>query len=250
MKKLCVFYGNCQVIYNIKDMLNNSVEFSEKYRSVSYVNHDRDQITKLSNIDIEDLKKCDVFIYQPLSISHGVFSTENIKTYLKSDCILISFPYVYNSALYSVFWEEASPRWTINTLINCGWKNIMISIINNESIGDIIKSYDDGKIDFYFDDRMKVCLDSLREKERNCSIKVADFIESNFKNKRLFIIQNHLTYFFNRWISNRILEILGMSTLLEDYITDNLIESRCVNDHYNTTHYAFEYQYSIDNNPT
>jgi len=61
--KTCVFYGNCQVIYNVNHMLNSIPDFRNQYISISYVNHDRDQIKELSNINIEDIKKCDLFIY-------------------------------------------------------------------------------------------------------------------------------------------------------------------------------------------
>jgi hypothetical protein len=48
----CIFYGNCQVIYNVYDVLNSIPEFRDQYKSIRYVNHDRDQTRELSNINI------------------------------------------------------------------------------------------------------------------------------------------------------------------------------------------------------
>ena len=46
MKKMktCIFYGNCQVIYNVYDVLNNIPEFRDQYKSIRiviylYINH-------------------------------------------------------------------------------------------------------------------------------------------------------------------------------------------------------------------
>ena len=245
MKKLCVFYGNCQVIYDMHRILNKIPEFREQYDSIQYVNHDRDQIIKLSNINIDDIKRCDVFIYQPLNENHGVFATGYIKKFLKSNCLDISFPYVYNSAFYTVYWESASPRWTIGTLINCGWQNIMAFISHKYSLSEIIKLYDDGKLDFYFNARMNVCIESLREKEKYCDIKVSNFILNNFKNIRLFRTQNHLTDYFFEWMAIDVLEILGINnsrTLLQSTTIDNVIDQYCTYDAYNKSHYNFSYE--------
>ena len=250
--KTCIFYGNCQVIYNVYDVLNSIPEFRDQYKSIRYVNHDRDQTRELSNINIDDLKNCDLFIYQPLGINHGVFSTDNIKKLLKDECVKISFPYVYNSSFYTTYWEGASSRWTIGTLVNCGWKNIMKLILEEYKIDEILSLYDEDKIDFYFEERMNICMRSLREKEKDCDIKVTDFILNNFKDKRLFITQNHLTDYFNKWISNRILEILNMSLLPDEYSNDVLVEANCVYDSYNKKYYDFSYDIKsiTDNNST
>ena len=103
MKKLCLFYGNCQVIYHLHDILKSIDIFNENYDTITYVNHDRDNIKTL-NINIEDVKNCDVIIFQPLGENHGVYSTNNILKFIKESCIKISFPYIYSSFyLYNLF---------------------------------------------------------------------------------------------------------------------------------------------------
>ena len=84
MKKLCVFYGNCQVINFIYDKLIEYPNFSNEYKCVKYGNVSRDNITRI-NFNIDHMKKCDLLIYQPLGDHHGVFSTNNVKKCLKKN---------------------------------------------------------------------------------------------------------------------------------------------------------------------
>jgi len=246
--KTCVFYGNCQVIYNVHDMLNSIPEFRKEYHSIRYVNHDRDQITELSNIRIEDLINCDLFIYQPLGDNHGVFATENVKKYLKKECITISFPYIYNSSFYSVYWEKATTRWTIGTLVNCGWRHIMSLILSGVDLNMIINMFNNKEIDFYFKDRLDTCMNSLTSKEENCDIKVTDFIISNYKDRRLFITQNHISSYFTKWVCNKILGILSFNLIPENNEQDLTVEESCVFDQYTNEYYKFNYDTTVISN--
>ena len=54
---------------------------------------------------------------------------KNIDNKHLEKCIKISIPYIYNSAIYSVYYENATPKWRIGTLYNCGWKNIIIMMV-------------------------------------------------------------------------------------------------------------------------
>lgn len=170
-----------------------------------------------------------------------MFSTDNIKKFLKEDCVKISFPYVYNSSFYTTYWEGASPRWTLGTLVNCGWRDIMKLIMNNTSLEEILSLYDKGKIDFYFEERLNICMKYLKEKEKDCDIKVSNFIYDNYKTKRLFVTQNHITKYFITWISNRILEIININLISESLEIDSTIEAYCLYDNYNKNHYEFNY---------
>lgn len=251
MKKKCVFYGNCQVFYNIYDFLNKNQAFANEYESIRYVNHDRDQFDSLSNINLDDIKNCDLFIHQPLDKKHGCFATDNIKQFLKKECLLISFPYVYNSALYSIYFESASTRWSIGSLINCGWLNIFELIIQDKNIEFILNLYDENKLNFYFDKRFEICISSLKQKEKNCEIKVSDFILNNYKKYRIFRTQNHLSNFFVESIGNEILKILNITSKINfsNSAIDNVIDQDCVYDMYNKKHYNFLYDTScITNN--
>ena len=46
---------------------------------------------KTLNLNIEDIKNCDVIIFQPLDENHGVYSTNNILKLIKESCIKNKF---------------------------------------------------------------------------------------------------------------------------------------------------------------
>ena len=101
-----------------------------------------------------------------------------------------------------------------------------------------------GLIDFYFEERMNVCMELLKEKDEICDIKVSDFILEHYKDKRLFVTQNHLTPYFNIWITNQILERLNIPLIPNEYSDTNILESNCVYDNYNVNFYNFSHDTS------
>jgi len=245
-KKLCLFYGNCQVITYLFEKINQISEFTNIYECVAYVNHDRDNISELKTISMEHLKNCDVFIYQPLTENHGVYSTNYVRQFLKPECNQISFPYIYNSAIYTCYWEPASTRWSIGTLVNCGWRHIMELIFQGHTIETVLHLYDNNGLDFYFSQRMNTCIEYLRRRESECNIKVSDFILNNYKDKRLFITQNHLTSHFFNWIANRVFEKLQINfRFSENYQHDSTIEAACIHDKYSQNFHNFSFPLDI-----
>jgi len=247
-KKKCILYGNCQATVYLYNKLIITPHFYNLYEIISYVNHDRDQVKKLKVIDIYELKNCDLFIYQPLAESHGVYSTNNILKFIKNTCIKISFPYLYNSSFYTVYFEDASTRWTTETLVNCGWKNIILLINRGSTLNKILNLFDEGKLDFYFQERFNICLELLKEKEKNCTIKVSNFILSNYLKKRLFLTQNHPSDFLNTFIINEILDHIGLKKIPNKYYLERSIESFCSYDLYNNKILA--HGFSINNEIT
>jgi hypothetical protein len=279
-KKLCLLYGNCQVIYRLKEIIENVEEFIKIYEIVSYINHDNENISELKTISIEHLQNCDVFIYQPLGEHHGVYSTNYVKKFLKNDCVQISYPYIYNCAIYTVYFEPAITRWSIGTIVNCGWRHIIQLMFDNRSLEKILEHYDNNELDFYFNERIDICIEGLRTKEAECTIKVTDFILENFKEKRLFLTQNHLTRYFYKWLANKVFNILNINFQFNEsyYISkikdgsqnlisaddkilqtgneeksdfqkiekkfiviDSEIEAECVHDKYNQNHFNFTF---------
>ena len=249
VNKNCVLYGKCQIVIHLYDKVK---DFLEPHQVFPYVNNDRLNglnIIELKDIDVEVLKNCSVFIYHPLNSKHGVYSSDHIMSFLPEDCIKISIPYVYNSSIYTVYWEPASPRWRIGTLYNCGWKNIMTMIKDGSDLNEILNAYEENALDFYFEERMKICIDSLKQKEENCTIKVSDFIIDNVRNKRLFFTQNHLSDFFTTYIANKVFKHLNITKTFEypEYI-ESTIEQDCLLDRYSKSN--FKYQLAYDDKAT
>ena len=59
------------------------------------------------------------------------------------------------------------------------------------SLEKILDMYDNNQIDFKFEERFQKCINIQREKEKNCDIKVCDFIIENKSKRRLFVQYYH-----------------------------------------------------------
>ena len=91
----------------------------------------------------------------------------------------------------------------------------------------------------------------LSKKEEFCTIKVIKFILENYKTKRLFITQNHLTEYFNNYIANNVLELLNLKYRIPDVEnSDTKVEANCVYDKYNIEYHNFKHLFLIDDNYT
>jgi hypothetical protein len=171
MKKICVFFGNCQC-NGIKYFLRFS-EFYDLYEVCCYANWEL--LYKPDLLPIEMIKKADLIIYQPLSEVHGCYST-NIRNensfmkLIKPGCKTISFPRIHNNALFPIFKKANN-------------KNIYYGKVNNlfTTRQELIDLYNQNVLDFDFENRMKQNVLISREKEKDCDIKIIDFILENIK---------------------------------------------------------------------
>jgi len=223
MKKTIVIYSNCQgqAISELLKKLDN--EFTNEYDvdNIDYISNYQN-IVDNTPLDYDKLSNCDLFIYQPISSKHGIFATDKVKTVLKESCIQISFPYIYNYA----FWEILVFRRGDHNLSSINSEYIVINhepIINLKnqgvSLDDIKMQIISGNFDFKFKERYEKTLSILREHEKDCTIKVADFIDKNHKDIHLFYTQNHITAPFVKYMVNKILDHLGYSSELLDVIS-------------------------------
>jgi len=93
--KNIVIYSNCQG-KAIIDILKHHITFCKDYDIENFINIINYEIIKnKEDIPIKSLEACDLFIHQPIKDKHGIYSTQNIISYLKPECIQISFPYIY-----------------------------------------------------------------------------------------------------------------------------------------------------------
>jgi len=202
MKKLCLIYANCQG-RGVNTFLQQSAAFLERYRTEIVENYLA--ITDGIEIPFDVLQRTDLFIYQPVSARHGIYATDNLKKYLPSQCITISFPYIYNDAVWPLF-EEAD---------KIKGKEIIGQLIENGvSLKKIVDMFCAGKIDFQFARRFHESMGILRLKECVTDVKVADFIERKLSIEKLFLTQNHQTSSVYMHCVNQMLDILHLPRLL------------------------------------
>jgi len=243
MKKLCILFGNCQ-LNAIETMLNYST-FYDTYYVVKYANW---QLLKSSTmtIPILQLQNADLIIYQPLSDIHGCYSTnknnpDSFFRLLKDTCKVISFPRIHNNAIFPIFHKNKT--------------RIIYGTVKNQiqSLEELYSLYDNNKIDYDFDERMKLNYKLSKEREENTDVKIIDYIMNNIKKYKLFLTQDHPTkYVFNE-VVRQICCILQIPYDTEKYLdaVENIIGAEDSMYHredcqyplsrYAIRHFGFEY---------
>jgi hypothetical protein len=106
MKKIVVF-GNCQAAH-IKHFLHVGLS-PLAFELDFYSNNPRTGGMKTQDEIVSAIKSCDVLVYQPLKQSYGELSNENIKAVIKSSCISVTIPYIFNSGVYSLCLAPMAP---------------------------------------------------------------------------------------------------------------------------------------------
>lgn len=205
-----VIYSNCQANGIIPNLLLNMKDIHiEHITNYNLINNK-------SVLPIDLLKNCDVFIYQPIDIKHGIYSTDNICSFLPENVVKISFPYIYNSGIWGI--TKDSIRNDDGSIQ--GNRDIILKLkLNGKSLNEIIDLYLNNEIDFNYKYRFEQSIQKLRIKESNCDIKISDFIINNIRNHKLFYTQNHPTPYLFENISKQILDILkSYFSLNYDYI--------------------------------
>lgn len=218
MKQKSIFLGNCHNA-GIITHLKKSIEFTETYEIEQFTNW---QLLKYKiSPPIESIKKCDLFIFQPLAAIYGCYSTypdvpDSIGSFVKENCIKISFPYTFCSSLWPIIQsEKGKNRWF-------GWEPIHKLKKSGMSVKDITEHYKNGLIDWEYEKRFSETISILKEKEKYTDVIISDFIINNLKKEPLFLIPQHPTSVVFLEIANQILEKLGMTKLdISSIISEN-----------------------------
>lgn len=244
MKQICIMFGNC-ALSGVRDFLKYST-FYDKYEFHQYFNWELIQSDELK-IPIQIIKQADLVIYQPLSDVEGCYSTNKSNpnsffNLLKPDCITISLPRIHNNALFPIFFKKRNAidiYGKINNTVN--------------SIEEVVYLYDNNKIDFDFENRLKRNYEISLSKETDCDIKIADFIYNNIGKQKLFLTHDHPSTVTINEITKHLCDILDIeydfttvSNLGENIIGyEDSVYHRKNNQYpisrYAIDHYNFEY---------
>ena len=226
-------YANCQGTIGLHFYLKKLFPQWNFYIMINY-----GYIKNMLKFNYSIINKLDIFIYQPLDIKHGVYSTsidnkESVINFLNDNCIKISFPYIYNDA----FWCLVPKEWDSYAIptdkeihginINgCHNSEIILNLKNNQNktLKEILILFINNLIDFKFEERFNNTIDIFKKKETLCNIKVVDFIINNYRKKNLFLTKNHPTSYIFEHMLKQILNILNIQKSLDlfDFNNDNL----------------------------
>jgi hypothetical protein len=192
-------YTNCQGGV-INDLFLSKMPFFSDWNIIYLLNYRMIQDTVFLNKD--DLQKCDVFLYQPVSERHGVYSTLNddgILGMLRPDCLRISFP-----SLYLDIWPIYE---------DSGYYYGAEDIIRHKNLGytleDVLKMYQEDGLSFNLKQRFEDSLAHLISREKYCTIQtVSSYICEHSNIELLFSTQNHpkpkILYFLSQEICKAI----------------------------------------------
>ncbi len=241
--KNLVFYTNCQGGIGIKKVLETKFSF----KSIRYI-ETFSLIWNKKDIPTKILNEADIFIYQPLDEKYGKYSTQNIEnnilSYLKENCIKISFPYIYFACLFPLFYAnqaaeiDGGSSYDNNKIVN---KDVIINLKKIYNNDEVLKLYDDMKIDFEFEKNYFETINRIRNKEKYCTIKITHlFSLENLKKKKLMNTNNHPTNFVLEYISNEILEVLNLPKQIFD-IGNDILSSQIAYSIYSYNFYKFEW---------
>jgi hypothetical protein len=223
-----LFIGNCQNT-GILHFLKKSKYFNQNFEVKQYANWQL--IETQCEIPMVDIQSADVFVHQPLRPVHGCYSTDptvegSIGYYVKDNCIKISYPYIFSSAMWPIVQAgQNQNRWfggeVLDNLISKG-----------SSKHDIINLFLENKIDWGYTNRFNKSIEILKNKESITDIKISDFIVDNYKKRLLFLIPQHPTSSIFLNVANQILKILNIDQLSNkviDGINDTSIEDSTYN---------------------
>jgi hypothetical protein len=217
MKKLCLFYTNCQgdgILHFLKQS-----DLAQEYDFQIFHNW---QII-LGEQDPKDLHvaatHADVFIYQPHEAQHGAKSTEEIKSgLLPAHCKTLSFAYQYNHGFFPIIKHPG------------GWHTGKAVIERAKHGINLMASYKARVINFDCVGRFAACLAEQARREEHVDLKFVPFILDAYRYTRLFLTENHPTSFFFQYMAMMVYKALrpAAETLPNfSYKTENDVNLPC-----------------------
>ena len=216
MKK-CLIYGNCQTEY-IKNRLIQNSDFSNIYSQVF-----TKKVHRIKPEEIPDLEamisEVDLFIHQPVSDNYRKMpslGTNYLKSQLKPDCKVISFPVAYFTGYYPemIYLKSLNNQPIKGDIYNYHDFNILSGFYQGKNVENIISSIFDESFysPYYIKNNFHLTVGELAKRETSLDIKISQFITNNYKIINLFNTINHPNHPIIGYVINRILEILGFST--------------------------------------
>lgn len=218
LKRICILYGNCQmnaVTYYLK------VNYPHLYEYHMYWNYVL--LKNPSELPLDLFKKADLFIYQPLK-GHGIADTAYIKAnYISKKCKCISFPYIYFNGYFPDYVHDINYARTVSKqypsgIFYTGHQKIIDFICNGDSPNKIVEKCMSPELfsEEYIRQNYQKTIRILREHEIDTDVKIASFIESNYKKARLFHTINHPTNIILKEVLKQIISILKWDSTTVD----------------------------------
>ena len=214
MKK-CLIYGNCQTEY-IENSLIENPDFSNIYSEIF-----SKKVHQIKQKDIPELEtiisEIDLFIYQPVSDNYRKMTslgTDYLKSRIKSDCIVISFPVAYFTGYHPemIYLKPIDNQPIKGDVYNYHDFNILSGFYQGQTTKDLIaKIFNESFYSpYYIKKNFDLTISELEKREASLDIKISQFIRNNYQFINLFNTINHPHHPIIGYIINCVLEILGL----------------------------------------
>lgn len=204
-------YSNCQGRFVYEELLSKMSYFAG-WKFTFLENYT--MIKEKYELNKELISEFDIFLFQPVHVKHGQYSTLNedgILSMLKSSCLRISFPSVY-ADIWPIY-EEHSGYY--------GGEDIIKLKEEGKTLEEVLTLFDKGEVNFNLKERSKMSLEYMQTREGSCTIKsISSYIKDNIQATRLFYTQNHPTEDFIAFIAGEICNYI--ETSLEITLRDKI----------------------------
>ena len=205
MKKKCVIFLNCHG-GELQNHFITSKQFNDNYDIESIALYDYLEGYKYgkNNDLIEEHKQliqtCDLIILQYIKKDRKIIHLDYIKSLLRKDCISILIPhYTFSGYQY--------PYNIINDV------NINENITKKELQNYINNLFIDKETEII--SHLRSELNHIKELDMYSDIKCYKFIKHNYNKKLLFYSRSYPTYVLFHYISQKILEKIGISDIIQ-----------------------------------
>lgn len=230
-RKLMVLWGNCHT-FILEGYFFNNAYLSREYAIIKFYICDEDKRLRIPRKGL--LKHCDVFVTQDIRADNQVQLPSANKLIEEMEdgkaCVypnLYGFNFFYpqvtirNPVISDTHAENigkriedfsSSHRSIINHLSGCQDININKMYEEGKSIDEMLESmespytYNQSEVRLNFEH----VLDKLKEREKECDIHIAEYIEENYKFKQLFCEPYHPTNILIYEMGRRILKFLDI----------------------------------------
>jgi hypothetical protein len=205
-----IVFGNCQA-GAIAEILTAGLPDSG-YHVEALSNNTRTGGMKSASEIISIIEQCDILIFQPPGENLGRLSEQNIRRRATNADLLISYPYMFNSGMYSLSHAPKAPDHDYGLIYG---EEVIFDLLKKQDIKSIINEYEKENIDFNLEKRFQHCINGLRGRESSTDIKLSDFILDKYKSEKIFLSHNHPATQLLQEVCMQIKEISGLPLSLD-----------------------------------
>ena len=242
--KNVLLYGNCQICICVLEYIKNIYKNITIWWSFNLIENN-------IPINYDILKNTDIFIYQPINDSFESYSSKELIKYLNENCIKISVPFIFLNSFYPL--TNKAVAVTLDGIIDTRedkYKNmilnqdIIIELSKKYSKDEIIELFKNNKIDFNYKKMFDENINRIKEKEKECNIKISDFILSNYKYHQLVKFHLHPTGILIFHYIKQIFKILNLDE--PEYIDNPLKDEPSTLLYTDSAINFFEFEFNIE----